>query len=172
MTPSAVHIEAEQRPGFPKRRRRRDLSGFTLIELVLVVLITAVFAAIVVPRYTQSLSRYRAESAARRVVADLELARTTARNRSASQAVRFFLTSSEYELKGMADPIDPTATYRVALTDEPYRTVLTTFSLGGSDTITFNGFGQPDRGGTLTLRSGDAVRTVTIDAQTGRATWQ
>ena len=61
-------------------------SGFTLIELVMVLAIIGLITAIAAPRYAASLARYRAESAARRVAADLALARREAAASSSSRS--------------------------------------------------------------------------------------
>ena len=52
--------------------------GFTLIELILVLIILSVITTLVVPRLTQSLSRMNGESTARRVASALRLARSLA----------------------------------------------------------------------------------------------
>src|SRR5204863_23675 len=54
--------------------------AFSLIEITLVLMVMGVLAALAVPRYASALARYRADAAARRIVADLDLARTTARS--------------------------------------------------------------------------------------------
>jgi len=52
--------------------------GFTLIELIIVLVILSVMTTLVVPRLTQSLSRMNVESTARRVASALRLARSLA----------------------------------------------------------------------------------------------
>ena len=46
--------------------------AFTIIELVIVVLIMSIFAAVAAPTFLDSLLFHRVESAARRVKADLD----------------------------------------------------------------------------------------------------
>jgi prepilin-type N-terminal cleavage/methylation domain-containing protein len=100
---------------------QRSVSGFTLIELVLVVAIMLIVAAIAAPRYGQAASRYQADLAAHRVGADLRMARSTARARSASCAVVFFVDANRYQLSGIPAPDGATGDYAVALSAEPYR---------------------------------------------------
>src|SRR5688500_9245400 len=72
---------------YPRRRPRRQTRaalGFTLIEIVMVLFIMAIVAAMAAPRYSQAIARYRLESAAGRVAADLEYARALARSTSTS----------------------------------------------------------------------------------------
>lgn len=53
-------------------------SGFTLIELIIVLVLMGVITALVVPRLTRSLSRMNAESSARQIASILRLARSQA----------------------------------------------------------------------------------------------
>ena len=75
------------------------------MELVIVLFITAILTAVAAPRFFESLSRYRVESAARRIAHDLRLARQHARTVSASQSVVFNSPSTDqYELTGLDHP--------------------------------------------------------------------
>ena len=59
-------------------KARSRLEGFSLIELIIVLVILSVITALVVPRMTQSVSRMNVESTARRVASSLRLARSLA----------------------------------------------------------------------------------------------
>ena len=59
-------------------KARSRLEGFTLIELIIVLVILSVITALVAPKLTQSLSRMNVESTARRVASALRLARSLA----------------------------------------------------------------------------------------------
>jgi prepilin-type N-terminal cleavage/methylation domain-containing protein len=148
----------------------RSRRGFTLIELVLVAAIVSILSAVAIPRYASSLANYRADAAARRILADIQLAQARARALSAQQTITFSTTQHSYQIAGYADPDLPSATYTVSLRAAPYSARLTTASFGGSATLTLNGFGLPATSGTLQVQSGAAVRTLTINAQTGTVT--
>jgi prepilin-type N-terminal cleavage/methylation domain-containing protein len=141
----------------PTRQLRR---GFTLIELLLVCATIAIVTAMAVPRYGQALSNYRVRCAAQRVAVDLAAAAGGALASSSSRTVRFDLKTNTYQ-------VDAGETVRLA--DEPYGAALESADLGGDDAIVFDGYGAPDGGGTIVLRSGDATRTVTVDPVTGKA---
>jgi len=145
--------------------------AFTLIELVMVIAIIAVLAAIAMPRYAASLARYRLDAAARRVVADLTMAQTRARITSASQTVTFSTATSQYTLAGMADPEHPSATYAVRLSDDPYSATIYSCSFTNA-AVTFNGYGLPDGAGAVIIQSGSMSKTVVVDADTGVASIQ
>src|SRR3954463_11290584 len=85
--------------------------AFTMIELVIVLLVMGILTAVASPKFVDSLLFHRVESAARRVKADLELARTQARLTSASQSIAF--ANSAYTLANMKNLDKPGAVYFV-----------------------------------------------------------
>jgi prepilin-type N-terminal cleavage/methylation domain-containing protein len=146
--------------------------GFSLMELVLVLAIIAVISAIVMPRYTSSLARYRADLAARRIASDLSLAQSRARALSTSQTVTFAPSSGAYKINSMPDPDRPAQVFVIDLTTDPYRATLDSATFGTGSSVTFNGFGMPDNSGTVMLHVGAVKKTVSVDADSGVATWQ
>jgi prepilin-type N-terminal cleavage/methylation domain-containing protein len=147
--------------------RRR---GFTLAEVVCVLVIMTILAAIALPRYAKTLSRYRAELAARRVVADLSLAQRQARFSSTAQTVVFDSAAEACQLIGLPDPDHPGLDYVVNLGAEPYRADIGSVDLGGDAQIVFDGFGQPDSGGSIVVSAGNCYKQIDVDSVTGDAT--
>ena len=141
--------------------------AFTLIELVLVTGIIAVLAAIAIPHYAGSIQRYRADAAARRIVSDLALAQSRANTTSTSQTVVFSVASNEYRIEAAA--ATTAGAYTVRHGSAPYQATLVTADFGGETQMSFDGYGVPTRGGTLTLRAGSVQRTIAVDATSGRA---
>lgn len=141
--------------------------SFTLAELVVVLAILALLAALAVPRYAQAVGRSRLEAAANRLVADLSLARNRAAQRSRSLKVAFNVVSETYVIQGLADPAHPAAMYTVDLRQEPYRAEIVSADCGGDETIVFNGFGHPDSAAQIVLAVGGEQRSVHVDANTG-----
>ena len=156
----------------PESVARRGPAGFSLLELVLVVALLGVCVAIAVPRYAAATNRYRAQSAAGRISADLDLARRTARSTGTSCTVTFTVASSQYALVGIADFDGRDQDYRVSLSAAPYNARLLSVDFAGRTTVTFNGYGVPDAGGTIRLQVGQTVKTLTFSADSYRTTIQ
>jgi type II secretory pathway pseudopilin PulG len=147
---------------------RRTLAGFTLIELVVVAAVVMLLAALAIPRYANSVLRWRVESAARRIAADIALAQRHARTTSAAQRIEFNVAASSYTLSGMTHPDHPAQSYEVRLAAEPYRASLLSADFAGDATLIFNGHGLPDSGGEVLISAGALRYRVWVDAETGR----
>jgi len=145
--------------------------AFTLLEIVLVLAIMGVIAGIATPRYATAISRFRVDTAARRLVRDLTTARERARALGASQSVTFTIASDTYEIAGLQG-LDGSANYVVNVAGQPYNASLVSADFGGAPSVVFDGYGVPDSGGTVVLNSGGYAKTVTVDPQTGRAALQ
>lgn len=144
-------------------------AGVTLVELVIVLMILAILAAAAAPRFFDSLSRQRAESAAKRIAHDLRLARRQAAAASSSQTVTFNSPAAhQYELLNMDDPHRPGQAYVVNVSMEPYLATIVGANFGGDATIVFDGYGRPDSDGTVTVQAGSHQAVVQLDAESGR----
>lgn len=146
--------------------------GVTLLELMLVLALMAIIAAIAAPRYAASIARYRVDMAARRIVEDLAFAQSTAKATSSARTVIFSVENNKYLMPGLSGLDAVPGDYTVKLSEPPYEAKLTSANLGGDSQITFNGWGAPDSGGTVVLTVGSGQRTVTVDSVSGKATVQ
>ena len=153
-------------PAEPKASYR---GGFSLLELLLVLAIIITLAAIATPRYQTALVRYRADLAARRIVADLALAQSAAKAGSSSKNVEFYLSSDKYKLFQIRALDGDANDCEVDLSERPYEADITSADFGGDQKVVFNGWGNPDSGGTVVVTVGPEQRTVTVDAETGEA---
>lgn len=145
--------------------------GFSLIELVMVMTITAILAGIALPRYADALARYRVDAAARRVIADLEYARSLARAQSAGIQVKFKTDEDCLRLTGVQSMDDAGQEWALDLSAKPYYADLVSNDFSGSN-LTFNGYGYPDSGGSIVIAVGSEKRTVVLDIDSGKAAIQ
>lgn len=155
-----------------RRQVNRGYTAFSLIELIVVVVITAILAAIAVPRFGSSMVIHRVDTAAQRIVADLTLAQHRARMTSASQRVVFKPADDTYELIGVSHMDHVDQAYVVSLAQAPYRVEIVSADFGGDSEVNFDGYGAPDSGGTVIIRVGDFLRQIDLDADTGKAVTQ
>lgn len=159
------------RPGTGIGHCRRG--GFTLLELTIVVLLVGILAAAAAPRIGEAVTRQQADAAARRIKADLEWARRSARLAGLSRTVAVNVTTNRYDMAGIADPNHPGQTYGVDLGQTGYAVTLASVTpppaQGSSTTnITFDMYGRPAKDATVVIQQGSEQRTVRVDGVTGQ----
>ena len=147
----------------------RRSTAFSLLELALVLLIVGTISAIALPRFTRSVDRYRAELGAKRVVADLDLARTRARHTSQAITVNFDLTNDQIQIPLLQDLDHAAQPYVTDLARSPYHAELVSADFNSMPTVTFNAYGRPSFGGTVIVEAGGWQRAIVLDGQSGAA---
>jgi len=155
--------------------------GFTLIELVLIILVTVIIAFAVIPRF--DLTSSRAASAARKLLSDLRYAQQLANATQARHGVNFNSASQYTVFKNNDSAVPATdpmkgGSYIVNMTgDFTGVTLLNTLTSG---IVRFDSIGIPYEGTngsqvtlavarTITVSAGGStVKTITIEPKTGK----
>lgn len=123
----------------------RDTRGFTLLELLTVVVVLGVGASLAVPRLNAMASRMRMRAALDQVATDLYRARMLAIREGSRTVLRFARRGDRSECHAAA--------YTVVVRTAPERTAWNTvldlpasacLRLGTVDSLTFNSRGLPD----------------------------
>lgn len=154
----------------PRGHRRRVRSAVTMIDLVLVVLMMGIVVAIAQPRFSASLATQRAESSAQRIVTDLKLVRRRAMGSSQSASVNFQPATNSYSSADIEHFNNSSELYAVDLSESPYQSEIVNADFGGGTTLTFDMFGRPNFGGTISIAAGGVARTITVHPDSGLPT--
>ena len=133
--------------------RKRDFnnSGFTIIELIIVILVVGIIAGVVITKMT-SPTQMSATLAADMAASDIRAVQHNAMYAGASKSIIF--GGYDYTADGLI-PEDRTLPGDAVA--EPY-------------SIAFNSFGEPDQGGSFNISCGSDSRTLTVEALTGKVT--
>jgi prepilin-type N-terminal cleavage/methylation domain-containing protein len=159
---------SHENPAATTSARRDGPRAFSLTELVIVMLLTSILAAVSIPTFFDSLLFHRVESAARRVKSDLELARQTARLVNSEQV--FTVIGMTYTAGTAVSSLDRPGSYMVDLSKSPYLLDALAANFGGLTEVRFDAYGLPSSGGTVLLQAKDHQCTVTLNATTGQVT--
>ncbi len=165
---------------------RDRAGGFSLVELIVVMLVISILAVLVFEKITTVLSSTRAQLAANELSVNLRYIRNMAMDQERTTRVIFSVASNSYAVAIYASnsfvaAIDPVTQshWLVAISDRFPGVALTTVNIGGSNTVYFSGTnGVPliNTNGALLTTNGiiafDTGLTVTIAPDTGYVSLQ
>lgn len=156
--------------------RLKKIKGFTLIELVLIILIVGIISLVAVPRF--NLKEAKVGTLARKIVSDLRYAQNLSITKETRHGIIF--TTNSYTLfknDNTATPArDPLkgGNFQVNMNGDFAGVSLSTGLTGG--VVKFNAIGAPlDNNGvllsssaTITIQASASSSTVTIEPNTGK----
>ncbi len=143
--------------------KRRVAVGFSLIEVVLVLAIITIIAAIAMPRYARAAAGYRTDAAARAVTEQLKLVRARAMASSRAWTVTFRLTEGVVCATPADTSADTSDDLTLVITSEPWHASLSNAEFLADSRFSFDGFGTPSAPGRVTVTSDGIRSTVTVD---------
>ncbi|HMO24637.1 MAG TPA: prepilin-type N-terminal cleavage/methylation domain-containing protein [Tepidisphaeraceae bacterium] len=138
--------------------------AFSLLEVVTVVTVLGIVAAIAVPLFAKTTARQRVSLAAARVAADLKYASTLARETSIARTVT--ISGRVLTITPMTPGFPATR-----LDDWPFTLEQAVADFAGATEVTFDSWGMPQKSGNIVLGLGAYQRTVTVNATTGEVSY-
>jgi prepilin-type N-terminal cleavage/methylation domain-containing protein len=143
----------------PRILRPSNPSGITLIEVILVMVIIGILAAIVLPKINFSTTSYSASvyGAAYMVASDIRYTQESAMANRVSKSIVFTSGSTTYTF-------NPTSTL------DPSGRLPEGVTMNTTQTITFNSLGEPTTGGgtSVTVTGGGQTKTISVVSYTGK----
>jgi len=156
---------------------RRKAGGFTMLEMMIIVVIIGIVAALAVPTFIASMPRMRARTEARNVLNLLRLARSKAISEGAQYGVYVDVGNNQYLLfKDTSNPASMVYELADSVVTGPESIqpdVVSTASFTGG-AVVFLPTGRASESGDFTfdIADGGALRTVSVLASTGRSKMQ
>lgn len=138
--------------------------GFTMLELVLVVVIIGMVAAVAAPRLAASQTGARLNAAEKRLASEFAAAAEMATTKGVTHTIQFDIAASE--LRVFEGPLaNKSALVRtVPLGAEPYGVSLVSTNItGGASTIRVDGFGMYSATAKVQIAHRGAVRVVNLN---------
>jgi len=140
--------------------RRNPQSGISLIEVILVMVIVAILAAVVIPRAGFDVSsRGSLEGAAYMIASDIRYVQECAMANRVSKSIAFVSGQSTYTFP---------ATVPSTSNLDPSGRLPSGVTIGTTVTFTFNSLGEPTTSAGWTVTVPGSTKTITVTNYTGK----
>lgn len=167
------------RPVIPSGQRGRYVAGYTLVEVLVVVLIVATLAAAALPALAATLENMKATALAREIATDMRYAQALAVKTGVRHRVSFWAPGQAYAVRRWESGDWALCTHPV--TKKEWRVELDghsryaglsmkTSSFGAGEYLYWNPSGAPDDGGYVTFTLGRTTCTVRVAPLSGKIT--
>jgi len=153
---------------------KRSFPGFSLMELILIIIILGIFATIATTRTRTGLSTVGEQIAIDQITSDIDLIRAMAFGKHDTLTIVFSMSDESYTIyKGPDGARTVMGDYPnsqngiISLDNSVMRDVdIRSANFGGSSELQFLPLGEPKSGGTVSIN----LKTITIEPVTGRWT--
>ena len=143
-------------------------SGFTLIELIVIIVLIGIFSTIALTRTGTGLTTIREQIAIDQLTNDIDLARSMAFAQHVTITIKFDVDQESYSVHNESGIITdfPNSDNGVVSLDNSYLRNLDieTVNFGGTTDLQFLPLGDPLTGGTIVLNT----KTITVESVTGK----
>lgn len=149
-------------------------NGFTLIEIVIVILLIGILAAALAPRLFRQADSFKVEAAAEQIANHIRLAQSLAIARHQTHGIGFDTTNNLYSVydgngDAINNPLSPGKTLSIDFnTDDQLKGVdISTASFGDNPYVTFDALGKPSNGGSAVITKSSSTLNIGVAAETG-----
>ena len=140
--------------------------GFTLVEVMIVIAIIGIMAAIAAPSYQTFTAQRRLNGAARQVMSDLMYARMKAVSQN-NECKVFFLNNHQYNILD-DDNNNGTADSGESIETKDIQTNYSDITITGNANPIFKPRGTANPGATITIQNSSGTKYVIVTTNTGR----
>lgn len=137
--------------------------GFSMMELVIVVSILAIIAAIAVPRFADASSGRRLNAAKNTLLADVEMAKLRARATSSPHLIKFYPSENRYLIVEGTDVKREAIILTRDFDDNPYNLGIHRTDVGGDEILVITAFGDASPASRIQLIDGSVTIVVDIE---------